>query len=367
MNEVLNVFYNHVIPGALQGEIDCELLVHMICNVYFPENNRLLKATDKYEDLIIPTLIINNQNEFNNALIDYVETMLAFYQDYDFSSIDKQYYPAYIIATALANMSQKDYLDPTTYFRLRTEAIKQNPFILSETKVPVAHSDDFKGDLYYTVNKEKPNEEAPFRYTLFVTDGTDTYEFQTIRFFIHDKTAYIGAIQGNKPDEKTKYQNKVKRVLYKANEGINSENELYQTNPGAVVALTSFIALLNSMGINKVAILPYGIQRWNDKKILFSNLSEKLQNNKIEEPYKIKVVRVIERTSSYFDKVPTIRNQLKNSLLRFHYHLNGSSLTQDNEELLIECGQITNGNNNLLNEIYGTFNNLSTKKANQLD
>lgn len=367
MNDVITIFYNQIIPGILHGEIDCDLPVRILSNVYFEEDDQLLFATKEYEGVIIPTLVIKNKSSFNDALKNYVETMLEFYQNFKFSSIDSNYYPAYLIATAIANMGKDDYLNPEAYFNKRTAAIKNNPFDLSNSPVPISYSEDFKSNMYYVLNKEKPNEEAPFRYTLFLNNGDDTFEFQTIRFYIFEGIAYIGAIQGNKPDERTSYQNKIKRILYRANEGITADNEFYQTNPGAVVTLTSFIALLNSYGINNITILPYGIQRWNDKKILYHNLSDKIDT--AQEPQKLKIVKVIERTSSYFDKTPTIRKQLQNCLLRFYYHLNGSTLTEVNSEPQITCHQISNGNNQLLNNIYGnSYNqNLNHEKTNLND
>lgn len=295
MNEILNIFNNIIVPGMLNGEIDCEILVHIICNIYFIENQPLLEATNQYEGVRIPTLVIKNKQNFITTLTNYVDIMMEFYENFPFVKIDKEYYKQYLIACAFANMGIDDYLDPENYFQKRIEAIKNNPFELSDKQVPITFSSDFNSDMFYTLNKEKPNEECPFKYTLFLKSGDDEFEFQTIRFFINDDTAYIGAIQGNKPDEKNSFQKKIKRILYKANEGITPENGLYQTNPGAVVALTSFIGLLNSYGINKITILPYGIQRWNDKKILYHNLNEKINSSTYTEPQRIKVKKVIER------------------------------------------------------------------------
>ena len=221
--------------------------------------------------------------------------------------------------------------------------------------------------MYYILNIEKPNEECPFKYTLILSNGVEQFEFQTIRFFVEGTTAYIGAIQGNKPEDKSSYQKKIKRILYKANEGLSSNDDLYQTNPGSVIALTSFIGVLNSYGINQITLLPYGIQRWNDKKILYHNLSDKITMPDLPDNYRIKVKQVIERTSSYFDKTPTIRTQLQNSLLRFHFHLNGSSLVINNETPIVTCEEISNGNNRLLNNIYGITSNLQNKKTNHID
>ena len=366
MNNILEAFYNQIIPGLLKGEIDCEILIHIIANIFYEEDNQLLSATNKYEGVIIPTLVIKNRNIFNQILTEYVETTLDYYEDVHLASIDKDYYPAYIIAMAIANMGPNDYLNPELYFKQRILAIKENQFTLTSEKQPIGLSDEFNSDMYYVIDKEKTNEECPFKFTLFLESDDDFYEFQTIRFFINDETAYIGAIQGNKPDEQTNFQKKTKRTLYKANEGITPENKLYQTNPGSVVCLTAFIALLNSYGINKITILPYAIQRWNDKRILYHNLKDRLINNQAE-PFKLKVTQVLERTSSYFDKTPIIRKQLQNSLLRFHYHLGGSSLAQDNELPLIICNQISNGNNTLLNNIYGQVYNSNNKKTNHYD
>jgi len=349
----------------LHGEVDCEIIARIICNVNFKETNKILFAKSDCPDIEIPTLTINNKQDFDSILSKYVVTMLDFYQDFQFASIDTSNYIPYIIATAIANMGKQDYLNPEIYFQKRIMAIKDNPFILSTELVPLGHNENFNCELSYIVNKEKPNEECPFSYTLVASNGEETFEFQTIRFYINDDTAYIGAIQGKKPTDKNQFQKKVQRIIYKANEGITEDNQLYATNPGSVITLTSFIALLNSYGINKITILPYGIQRLNDKKLLYHNLNNKLTNLENDNPIKLKVINVIERTSSYFDKQPIIRKQLILSLLRFNYHLSGNLLTEENEIPMISCNQIKNGNNNLLNNIYGQCYQSEHKKTNQ--
>jgi len=292
---------------------------------------------------------------------------MEYYQNMNIANIAPEYYIPYIISTAIANMGAQDYLEPENFFAKRIKAIKEHSFELSNHLHPIGFSPIFKSDMYYVLDKEFPNEECPFRFTLYLKNNEETFEFQTIRFYIVDNICYIGAIQGNKNLEKSSYEKKIKRILYKANENINENHPLYQTNPGAVVALTAFISFLKHYGIDQITIAPYGIQRWNDKKILYHNLHDKLQNQEISEPTKLKVTSIIERTEGYFTKADVIRTQLSNALLRFNYHFyNDESQTKEKRPTII-CYEISNGNNALLNEVYGLLQDLEHKKTNHQD
>ena len=362
MESIVDIFYKKIIPESLEGCVDCELPIRIIFNVYFKENSRFLKATDKYSEVIVPTLIINNFTTFNMLLQEYVEIMLVFYKDVHFTNIDPNYYIPYIISTAIANMSANDYLNPELYFKRRITAIKNNPFELASTKQDFGFSEDFNCNMQYIIDKEKPNEECPFKYTLFLEKDGDIYEFQTIRFCVVDDIAYIGAIQRCGLRGASAFEKKINRLLYKANENITPENELYNANPSAVVALTSFIALLNKQGIYKVSLSEYGLQRWNDKKILYHDLEKKLLTSQPSEQTRVKISQIISKTEDYFQKKEHIRKQLINTLLRFNYHFISTTLEYNGQSPIICSKNIEQANNSLLLNVYQHSYSYDTKK-----
>lgn len=364
MEDVLNTFYSKIIPESLNGTVDCEIHVRIIFNVFFAETGHFLSATNKYPGVLIPTFTINNKQLFDSYLKEYVETMLAFYKDANVSSVPSDMFVAYIISTAIANMGAEDYLEPENYFLNRCKAIKQNKFDLNSDFQHAGYSDIFSADMCYVIEKEKPNEECPFKFTLYLKSNEDAYEFQTIRFYIIDDVCYIGAIQGNGKHNKTPFEKKVNRTLYKANEAIDENNSLYQTNPGAVVAITAFIAFLTNHNVEKVTIMHYGIQRWNDKKILYHNLDKKIKSPETSEKAKIKVQSIIERTEGYFSKADHIREQLNNALMRFNYHFYGQDEVQGSTKAIVQLYNPESGNNTLLNETFTLLSDLEHKKTN---
>lgn len=364
MNSILESFYKKVIPGALEGEIDCEILIHIIFNVYYKEKNERLLATNKFSNVMIPTLVIDNISEFEDSLTSYVETALLFFKDKMPKYLEESNLKTYLICLAIVNMSKEDYLNPTFYFKKMTNIMNCYPFELSNSLIPIGFSNELSADLFYSVNAEYPNEECPYRFILYAQNNEDTYEFQTIRFYIENDVAYIGAIQGPKAIEQTPFKKKLKRTLYKANENVGIDNPIYNANPGAVVALTSFIGLLNSLGIYDVKILPASVQRWNDKQILSQTLKSKLGNNISSDSVKLKITQVISRNDDYFKRYDIIRLQLINTLKRFSFHFNDAEV-HDEDPISIKCSSVQNGNNELLNEMYGLTNNI--EKANQID
>ena len=87
MNEILDVFYNDFIKEAATGRIDC----NMFYNILFATNilrdgkvEVLTTAKTNYQNVMVPTLEIKNEREWNDLLIKYVEQAIDFYDSKDF-------------------------------------------------------------------------------------------------------------------------------------------------------------------------------------------------------------------------------------------------------------------------------------------
>lgn len=85
MNRILDIFYNHIIKEAVKGRINCFLYFNMPFSTFIVETNELYKCEFKNsKELLIPTLMIKNQELFNKLLIEYTNLALEFYEDYNF-------------------------------------------------------------------------------------------------------------------------------------------------------------------------------------------------------------------------------------------------------------------------------------------
>ena len=76
---ILDIFYNQIVPEAAIGHIECYFRYNMPFNTLMEGN--LLKANE-VDNTLIPTLTIKNKDIFDSLLIEYVKNALQFY---DFS------------------------------------------------------------------------------------------------------------------------------------------------------------------------------------------------------------------------------------------------------------------------------------------
>ena len=113
MNEILDVFYNDFIKEAATGRIDC----NMFYNILFATNilrdgkvEVLTTAKTNYQNVMVPTLEIKNEREWNDLLIKYVEQAIDFYDSKDFEDVDN--IPKSIMARLFANMTLEDFKEP---------------------------------------------------------------------------------------------------------------------------------------------------------------------------------------------------------------------------------------------------------------
>ena len=159
METIIDTFYNRVIPGVLSGEVLCGIKVRIIANVLFKERNKLFKAKSPVQNLYIPTLVINDKERLEKAIIHYGLIM----DNFAFSgkhTIGKDELPAYYIACAIANMGEKDYANPEEYFEKLCYIHENNP--IQEHTENYGFVDSLNGQLSIQFRNEYPNQECPF-------------------------------------------------------------------------------------------------------------------------------------------------------------------------------------------------------------
>ena len=146
-------------------------------------------------------------------------------------------------------------------------------------------------------------QETPYCFKTFISSGESSYELPTISYGIADDVCYIYAIQDKNKDKTSPYNKKIKRILYKMNNGIketqdyeqykNGESDYYPENisdvsPSSVLALTIFLKQLSNLSIKKIKVVPFLPIRYNAKEEAYKNRidyllkSGQLENEMIE-------------------------------------------------------------------------------------
>lgn len=129
-------------------------------------------------------------------------------------------------------------------------------------------------------------QETPYCFKTFISSGESSYDLPTISYGIADDICYIYAIQDKNKDKTSPYNKKIKRILYKMNNGIketkdyeqykNGESDYYPENisdvsPSSVLALTIFLKQLSNLNITKIKVVSFLPIRYNAKEEAYKN------------------------------------------------------------------------------------------------
>ena len=243
MNEILDVFYNDFIKEAATGRIDC----NMFYNILFATNilrdgkvEMLTTAKTNYQNVMVPTLEIKNEREWNDLLIKYVEQAIDFYDSKDFEDVDN--IPKSIMARLFANMTLEDFKEPERFLKKRI-AFLEDDTILSLPN-DLSYVSTLDANLRLVVKKERNSICSPFLF-------------------------------GNTP-----FVKKVSRQIRKTGEGIDLKQEpddfsnVKDITDSFLCALTLSLGVLDSLGIRDVSLETFLIERWNAKEIFYDMVNE---------------------------------------------------------------------------------------------
>lgn len=387
--EILNIFYNNIVPEAFCGRIDCYFMYNTLFYTKIPQRNiELVKALDDYEDLIIPTLYVKDCDLFEELLVRYVEEALNFYDDSNFceeilndkvmklgSGISKEK----VIMTLLwSNATVEDFLDPCLFLKKRIDFFRLGNLDVYEESRIVGYSEILGADILCAVKKARIESETPYYLQTFLLnpeDGDKIYEFPNIYFGVSDGIASVYAIQNEKGRLINEdYKKKIERNLYKVNDGLDVKEDTYDNygvgnlkdvTPSFLVGINIFVGLLKNCDIKNLEVASMLIARWNGKmiamKIKNDYLVKKLKNEK----------DITKLVDEYYQKVLAIQSNLTEKFLRlfrrigYHHSSVGIlSYPMESSSYLTMClyDQIDVCNNRLLDETFKISKNNGLKK-----
>ena len=280
MTNIIDLFFDSVAKEASSGRVNCGMMYNVLFETKI-NGKYLYKSPDDIKNnksLFIPTLEINNMEEFNNALINYYNKAKEFYKN----TIDQEDdFDKTIITLLWNNATEEDFKSPVNYIN-KYISFLDKPLDIGVFPENLGFSEILESDIKVALIPEPVYQETP--YALYVTsmNGDLYYNFPVVRFGIYDDTAYVYAVQqlmeSDGIPEEERYKKKIHRKLFKVNENFEKEDEidnitnpenLTGINPSALVSLSILFSKLEDLGIKKIEVPLFLTVRYNAKEISF--------------------------------------------------------------------------------------------------
>lgn len=288
-NLILDLFYNDIIIEAQVGRIDAFFMMNLIFEVSI-NNKQITNTSVGYEDVIIPTLKINNKELFDKLLVEYVNLSINTYDQKNFSFLNDviytegeedpktlrpKYLIKYIICTLLANASYIDFEDPIKFLQNRIDMLEQNILPTQDT-INLGYFDSIGASIYIKEEISPIKAETPRRITGYV-EYDDGYQLILPEIYMgktDDKYLIYGI-------QKTTSKSNIdeKPYIKQIRKGLNSR--LYAIPEHYFLAYIISLVLCNDKPIE---IIPFLIERWNAKSIALSRDTKHTEEEK--EQYK---------------------------------------------------------------------------------
>lgn len=364
MNEdILDIFYNSIIPEASRGTIDC-FMYYNICFNTSIEGQTIKGNNPSYVDP--PLLEIRDKKEFDDILKEYIDLALEFYDDEYFydevlsgeyrTKTNKLCKEKVIMSLVWSNAVLEDFSDPVNFLRRQKAYLENNPLMVATSK---GYSDILGGRIVTAVTKTgKISWESPYAFRSAIATKDDAHDLPVLRFGIDNDTIYIYSIQQRKKARKDK---RINRNLYKVNENFVTDDfneDLKNITPSSLVALYLFLLHFNNLGYTKFKLVPYLPIRWIDKKITINKKAKKVLEKSKE--YKEGMEELLRNQDNITQKFIT-------TFRRLNYHVNdnlkiNSFPMEMDSYLSFECDDLSKANNPLFQELSYLYNNQKKTK-----
>lgn len=338
---VLNTFYNSLVKEASEGRVDCYFKFNVCFGTYIRDLDCFIPSKINNKNYLVPILVINDFDLFNNLLVQYVDMSLNYYKDEPyFQELDELddsffYKQKMVLCLLWSNATIGDFNNPEEYLKKRINFMRN----YMEEKIYLGFSSVLKANLECIIFKDRIFNETPNSIVFKAYLDDKVYYFPVIRFGISDDIVYIYAMQKNiKFVGEETFSKKINRQLYKVNEGVDINDKscpnIMNVTSSFVVAGDLFIWLFNELGFkNFKAISPLPI-RWNSKNIKNQKSGFACLKLKEKQDYE-------NATKKFF-----------NTFRRISYHNNNLYALQNGENLEIKVSEFEDyTNNKVFNEI----------------
>ena len=263
----LDIFYNEIIKEAAKGKIEAYFYYNIIFSTKIVDKD-ITKVEEN--ELLVPTLIINDKEKFDRLLLEYIEIAKNFYNEKNFEITDEKNKIKTIIASLFSNATLEDFNNPCSFLKKRIDFFNNT----KEEKSELGYSNILDAKVTMKIEKDYIYNETPYLFSIDAIDINDNkYTFPNIKFGISEDTAYIYAIQNEKNLINSK---KISRTLYKTGEGFDSKEDNYEkyeegnlmdVTSSFLLVLNCLFAYLNKNNINKINVPSILVERWNAKEV----------------------------------------------------------------------------------------------------
>jgi len=357
--EVLDIFYNEVIPEAAKGKIDSYFSLNILFNTYLVETNTKVSDEVNYDDVLVPTLMIKSKKVFDILLRKYINIAMEYYKDDKYLKEAKLENKEIKLLLSLlwSNATVEDYNNPNIFLVNRIAFLGQS---LVDTKIDFGYIPLLDGNLSLEIQRDLILNETPSKMVFSLCDKeNNNYYFPEVKFGLHNNEVYFYAIQ-NKEQEVNSYTKKVNRILYKVGDGFDSltdnydlyeEGNLKDITASFLVVINMAIAYLNSLGYSNIKVSSILPTRWNAKRMSIEEVAKRIkifdgeksfeEQNRIQNNLTQKFIRTFLRLAHHYEGMDVISYPYENDSY-LHISLNDS--LQCNNQLLKESFEIINPN-----------------------
>ena len=236
----------------------------------------------------LPTLRINDYNLFLNLLESYINKTLQNERKIPTIVFDKEVNTIkMIIASLFFNLTPGDFSRPYHFLQKHIE-FYENKLLLQDLQLN--NIENFQNsNLILSNTKNSIMMETPYKVDIKFEKEGEYYNLPSIYYGIKEEqgypVCYIYSILSEKNLTNT-YQKKIKRLLYKVNDGIENP----EVSPSAVLSLSIFLQLLNQKNITKVYGVPYLPIRYESReRAALNSKDEEKRKNLLERNQQIQI------------------------------------------------------------------------------
>lgn len=292
--EILQIFYNQVVPEANTGLIQIGgwnfnirffLKIKDLPIQKFDEKKDYIEFIPENKEIVIT---VQNIETFHELLVEYTEKMYAFIVDNPkFYNIDNLYFEGNrenilkgILSTVWINATEENFKNPEQFLKMRIQFLEDENSLNDLNAKFIGEKIGTLDDSQIEVEIKKQNpfaHETPYVFTSQIqkelNGNIETFNLPNISYGIYDDKCYIYSIQNKskKNDQLTPYQKKINRLLYQANKDVlddYEEENIRDISQPHLFALTIFLKFIN---VEKVVVPCYLPIRYNAKIRVLNN------------------------------------------------------------------------------------------------
>lgn len=230
----------------------------------------------------LPTLVVDNREEFFNSLGNFIQEYLDFYGfERAITEFGEDNIIKCIIMTFFSNARYIDYEHPIEYINRYIDFFHNKVSDCFINNISLLDG----SNIITNTKKDTFGYETPYYFETVVTNGDDRCYLPNISYGISGNTCYIYAIQNKNKNEDNVFNKKIKRALNKVNGNVfnDTDYDIKDTILGVpssfVVSLSVFLKSLKSSGINNVEVITFLPDRYFEKKATLEYDGDLIQEN----------------------------------------------------------------------------------------